>query len=218
MNSPALRRIHLRVGPDAFLPAQLALADDGGWFGAAELDELLALLHDELPRRLPEALKAQAPTPPVVCRGDTVQACLTFLPTDGGEVLFAAAATEGYTAVACTLLLHADRYDADAPRLPRGCPGAATLAAAPATAVMEDFFPAAGGAPAPAAAKRRRGGGGGAGEWTCSACTLVNAARASRCEACAQPRPGGAAARRKPADPQLAHEPPAEWSDDDAFS
>ena len=64
----ALRRIHLRVGADAFLPAQLALADDGGWFGAAELDELLALLHDELPRRLPEALKAQAPTPPVVCR------------------------------------------------------------------------------------------------------------------------------------------------------
>ena len=81
-----MRRIHLRVGPDAFLPAQLALADDGGWFGAAELDELLALLHDELPRRLPEALRAQAPTPPVVCRGDTVQACLTFLPTDGGGI------------------------------------------------------------------------------------------------------------------------------------
>ena len=153
----ALRRIHLRVGADAFA-GKLALADDGGWFGAAELDELLALLHDELPRRLPEALKAQVPTPPVVCRGDTVQACLTFLPTDGGEVLFAAAATEGYTAVACTLLLHADRYDAERPRLPRGCPGAATLAAAPATAVMEDFFPAAGGASAggQAAARRRR--------------------------------------------------------------
>ena len=128
-----MRRLHLRVGPAAFLPAQLALADDGGWFGAAELDELLALLHDELPRRLPEALRAQAPTPPVVCRGDTVQACLDA--TDGGEVLFAAA-QPGYTAVACTLLLHADRYD------PKGrgcrCPGAATLAAAPATAVMEE--------------------------------------------------------------------------------
>ena len=122
----------------------------------------MALLHDELPRRLRGRARARrkADAASVVCRGDTVQACLTFLPTDGGEVLFAAAATEGYTAVACTLLLHADRYDADAPRLPRGCPGAATLAAAPATAVMEDFFPAAGGAPraggGQSAARRRR--------------------------------------------------------------
>ena len=172
------------------------------WRGG--LDELLALLHDELPIRRAIAAQAAGAAPPVVCRDCvTVQACLTFLPTDGGEVLFAAATTEATPPSRARCCSTPTDTTPDAPGLPRGCPGAATLAAAPATAVMEDFSLRPAARRPPAAAKRRRGGGGGgAGEWTCSACTLVNAARASRCgsvRAAASWRRGGAAILGRPA-------------------
>ena len=47
-HGPMQRRLHLKVGPDLFLSVLLRVRDDEsvGWFGAAELNELLALLHE----------------------------------------------------------------------------------------------------------------------------------------------------------------------------
>lgn len=56
------RRFHLRVGPDVFLPVQLCIgctaeSEDAGWFGEFQLHAVLALLQEQLPRRLPPILQ-----------------------------------------------------------------------------------------------------------------------------------------------------------------
>ena len=77
------RRLHLRVGPNLFLPVVLKLHGSGSWFGELQLHELLAVLEAEVPVRLPQLIHQRATsTPPELVRGDTLSVRLAFCPSD----------------------------------------------------------------------------------------------------------------------------------------
>jgi hypothetical protein len=81
------RRFHLRVSAKHYLRCLLKLGpatDDGGtdWFTDSEMQQLMAIIHEELPLRLPPLLERPNPTAshPEIVRGDSIQVCLTFIP------------------------------------------------------------------------------------------------------------------------------------------
>ena len=82
---PQQRRMHIRVSATHFLPVLLRVIDleASGWFGERQLSELMALLHEELPHRLPAVLDLRTPAqravPALQC--DSLCARLTFQPT-----------------------------------------------------------------------------------------------------------------------------------------
>ena len=97
-------RLNLRVGPSHYLPVALKTRDDvtGPW-----LDELMALLHAEVPQRLPHALERGSAVagPSAAVRADSIQATLTFVPRDSSCSLFCPDDDRGLSAVSTTLLV-----------------------------------------------------------------------------------------------------------------
>ena len=81
---PLSRRLHLRVGANDYLPVRLTIEDaESGWFGEAQLNELLSLLHRELPQLLPPVVAQRIPmrVDAEPCTGNTIHASVFFQPT-----------------------------------------------------------------------------------------------------------------------------------------
>ena len=152
-------RFNLRVGPELYLRCQLKLGEGGtrgaNWFGEAEMEELMSMLHSELPRRVPQL---SGSVPPEIVRGDSLQVCLTFVPNnthcwllsggqdEPGEATSAAGGTHAqatYAPLSHTLLLHVEPYDADSSEAQpmRSAPPNAAIAQKP----IEGYFAKAGG-------------------------------------------------------------------------
>ena len=159
-------RFNLRVGPELYLRCQLKLGDGSsrgaGWFADAEMEELMSMLHLELPRRVPLLSGSMAPE---IVRGDSLQVCLTFVPNitncwllSGGQEESAEAAPGAgvtgdrasyaatYAPLSHTLLLHVEPFDVDSSEAQpmHSAPSNATIAQKP----IEGYFAKAGGASA----------------------------------------------------------------------
>ena len=145
------RRFNVRVSECSYLRCQLKLGpggNDGGttWFADGEMQQLMAIIHAELPRRLPPLLDRpqQASSHPEIVRGDSIQVCLMFIPFStpcwllcdshgtgmqaGGQVL--APRRDTYTPVVYTLLLIVEPFNSNStePQSMKTAPRQATIA------------------------------------------------------------------------------------------
>ena len=98
--------LHLRVGPALYLQTRLRVANEGSaWFGASEMDELLALLHRQLPCLLPTVLARPQSFGPEECQGESMDVRLFFQPTSAKRWLLNGCDTTVLGAVPFTLLV-----------------------------------------------------------------------------------------------------------------
>ena len=122
---PKPKLLHLRIGPDTFLKTLLRVDDPltTSWFGEAQMNELLALLLEELEERLPQVEAQRVPKIFDCSRcGDTLIARLRFIPQGNktwlfpGEVNFGAALS--LASFPYTLLIDAEQASTSAAAAP----------------------------------------------------------------------------------------------------
>ena len=102
------RRLHIAVGPDTYLSVLLRISGDGSWFGETHLEELMALLLQEVPERLPPLLQCRVPTRAAHSVAiDSMTVSLIFQPTVSTMWLVCdgLTAASAMTAVPVTLLV-----------------------------------------------------------------------------------------------------------------
>lgn len=100
------RRFHLRVGPSQYLPTRL-LTTCGGDGGGPWFNELMQLLHGQLPHSLPAALaQGGAVSAPEIIRTATLEVTLTFVRSPGQNWLLSH--SNALAAVPVELLVRAE--------------------------------------------------------------------------------------------------------------
>ena len=104
------RRLHLQVGAHSFLPVTLRIfctqADQPSqWFGEPQLQELMELLHAEVPNTLPPLIAQRTPqrSVPMPLNGKHIAVCLTFLPTTSATWLVTNGGHDGNSSISPAL-------------------------------------------------------------------------------------------------------------------